>query len=145
MAQQSVRSEAQASFPAMDTLAAGMDTFASRVRRLGEFNSERLAKAREYNRHWMERAVAEAKLTMEMNSQLSSVHTLSDAMNICQQWANQRLKAAGDDVTYALSAGRELMEAASRALAVGANGSAQDIEDASLRHADSGSTSFETH
>jgi|SRR5579864_2858418 len=124
MAQEYFRSEAQTSFPAMDALATGMDTITSKVKQLGEFNSERLAKAREFNRHWMDRAVAEAKLTMEMNSKISSVHSFSDAMNLYQQWANQRLQAASEDVSYALSAGREMMEAASRALAGQTNGPA---------------------
>src|SRR5690242_12556021 len=110
-------------FPAIDALATGMDTFTSRVKQFGELNSETIAKAREINRHWMERAFADARLAMEMNSQFSSVHTFTEAMNLYQQWANQRLKAATEDVDYALSAGRDMMEAASRALAAPMNGS----------------------
>src|SRR5262249_40349171 len=123
MAQQHVWSETPNTFPAIDTLSAGMDTFTSRVKQLGDFNSETIAKAREINRHWLERAFAEARLTMDLNSQFSSVHTFAEAMNLYQQWTSRRLKAATEDVDYALSAGREMMEVASRALAGRVNGS----------------------
>jgi hypothetical protein len=142
MAQEYPRHEAQSSFPAMDALTAGLDTLTSRVKQFGEFNSESLAKAREINRHWMERAAAEAQLTMEMNSQISSVHTFSDAMNLYQQWAGQRLKAAGEDVNYALSAGRELMEAASRAFAGNGSGQARHDERAPQQSAGAASSSY---
>jgi hypothetical protein len=54
------------------------------------------------------------------NSAHAYVH---DAVKLHQEWANERLKTLGDDASFAISAGREFMEATSRVFADRTNGS----------------------
>ena len=93
---------------------AGMAAGSEQAERLGQFQSELLAKVQEVHRHWMERAQAEAALATEFAAKMSTARSFPEAANVCQEWASRRLKLASEDANYALSAGRSLLETGAR-------------------------------
>ena len=123
MTQDGVQNGGQNPFSALNGFVAGLNSAGTeQTKRFGEFQAELMSKADEINRHWIERFQTEAKLATDLASQIAGARTPQDALSLYRQWANERLKTAGDDASYAISAGRELLEAASRAFAGRTNG-----------------------
>ncbi len=88
-------------------------------KRIEEFvntQKELVEKLQEMNRHWFDRAQAEANLASELASKLTATRSIPDAMAAYQEWASRRFEIMAEDGKHLLADIQKFMEATTHLL-----------------------------
>jgi Phasin protein len=90
-----------------------------RFEAFANIQSELLGKLSETNRHWFDRAQAEAHLASEFASKLTSAHSIPEAMAAYQEWTGHWFELMAEDGKHLLADAQEFMKASARLLSNG--------------------------
>ena len=89
------------------------------VEEYASIQREVLEKLQETNRHWFDRAEAEANLASEFATKLTAAHSIPEAMSACQEWTCRRFEMMAEDGKHLFADTQKFMEAAGRLLPTG--------------------------
>jgi hypothetical protein len=81
--------------------------------------TELLDELQETNRHWFDRMQSEANLASEFASKFTRVHSIPDAIVVCQEWTARHFEMAVEDGKHALADAQKIMKTGSRLLSDG--------------------------
>ncbi len=73
----------------------------------------------EMSRDWMARATGEVELGLKLSKNLSSAHSVPDAIAAYQEWLSEAMGARAEDARRLMSNGQKFMDASSRLLSTG--------------------------
>jgi hypothetical protein len=71
---------------------------------------------RRIGRNWIERVSAEAERGSKLSKGLMAVHSVPDAVAVCQEWMSQEMDARAEDARQFMSDGQKLMDTSARLL-----------------------------
>jgi len=71
---------------------------------------------REMNSDWIARAAAEVELGLKLSKNLSSAHSVPDAITAYQEWLSEEMSARAEDARLLMSNGQKFMDTSSRLL-----------------------------
>lgn len=95
------------------------ETAKKQFEELSDVQSELFERFQEANKRWLNRIQAEASLSSEFVSKLSSAHSIPDAMNVYQEWGARRLEMMAEDVKRVMDDTQKLMQAGTHMLTNG--------------------------
>jgi len=95
------------------------ETAKNRFKGLANVQSELIEQFQETNRHWLDRAQAEANLASEFVSKLSLARSIPDAMTACQDWGSRRFEMMAEDAKHVLDDTQKFMQVGAHMLADG--------------------------
>ena len=81
--------------------------------------SEMFETLRDIGRSWIERASAEAERGSKLSKDLIAVHSVPDALTVCQEWMTKEMDARAEDARQFMSDGQKLMDSSARLLTNG--------------------------
>ena len=82
-------------------------------------DSEMFETLRDIGRSWIERASAEAERGSKLSKDLIAVHSVPDALTVCQEWMTKEMDARAEDARQFMSDGQKLMDSSARLLTNG--------------------------
>ena len=68
------------------------------------------------NSDWIARATAEVELGLKLSKNLSSAHSVPDAITAYQEWLSEEMSARAEDARLLMSNGQKFMDTSSRLL-----------------------------
>ena len=81
--------------------------------------SEMFETLQDIGRSWIERASAEAERGSKLSKDLIAVHSVPDALTVCQEWMTKEMDARAEDARQFMSDGQKLMDSSARLLTNG--------------------------
>jgi hypothetical protein len=90
-----------------------------RMENFSAAQTELFAKCQDANRHWLDRIQAEANMTSEFATKLTTARSIPEAMNACQEWGGRRLEMMAEDAQQLLSDTQKFTQASVRLIANG--------------------------
>lgn len=96
-----------------------------RIEGLISAQSELFEELQEANKHWFDRAQAEASLMSELATKLTAAQSIPDTMAAYQEWISRQMEMTAEDGKYLLADAQKIMQTGARLLSNGwlSNGS----------------------
>lgn len=90
-----------------------------RFEELTDVQSELFSRFQDTNKQWLDRVQAEAALSSEFVSKLSSARSIPDAVTVCQEWSTRRFEMMAEDAKHVLDDTQKFMQTGAHILASG--------------------------